>query len=204
MSFVVGLTGGIGSGKSTVGEAFVRLGAGLVDTDILARRLTAPGGAALAPLVERFGAGILAADGGLDRAAMRRRAFADPDVRRQLEAVLHPLIRAQAAAEITALRAPYVLLAIPLLAETGRAAYDLNRVLLVDCPEDVQRQRVMARSGLAADEVAAIMAAQASRAARRAIADDVLDNSGAPEDLEAAVADLHRRYLEYAAAQDSG
>jgi dephospho-CoA kinase len=135
---------------------------------------------------------------------MRRRAFADPAARRQLEAILHPLIRARATAEIAALRAPYVLLAIPLLAETGRAAYGLDRVLLVDCPEAVQHQRVMARSGLTADEVAAIMATQASRAARRAIADDVLDNSGTPAELEAAVADLHRRYLACAAAQDSG
>ncbi|WP_303787146.1 dephospho-CoA kinase [Azovibrio restrictus] len=202
MSFVVGLTGGIGSGKSTVAEAFVALGAGLVDTDVLARQLTSPGGAAMAALVDRFGAGIRAADGSLDRAAMRQRVFADPEARRALEAILHPLIRRQAEADIAALGAPYVLLAIPLLVETGRESYCLDRVLVVDCPEALQRSRVMARNGLSAAEVEAIMAAQASRAARLAVADDVLDNSGRPGDLAGPVAQLHRRYLQLARVKE--
>ncbi|MCX8145044.1 MAG: dephospho-CoA kinase [Azovibrio sp.] len=204
MSFVVGLTGGIGSGKSTVAEAFVALGAGLVDTDVLARQLTGPEGAAMPALIERFGPGICAADGSLDRAAMRARAFADPGVRRELEALLHPLIRARAEADIALLRTPYVLLAIPLLAEVGRQAYRLDRVLLVDCPEALQRRRVMARSGLTGEMVDAIMAAQASRAARRAVADDVLDNSGARAELAVPVARLHDLYLRLAQAKATG
>jgi dephospho-CoA kinase len=200
MMFVVGLTGGIGSGKSAVAAAFVRLGAGLVDTDHLARRLTTPGGAALPPLAALFGSGILAPDGSLDRAAMRRRVFADAHARKQLEGILHPLIRGEAKAEIAASVAPYVLLAIPLLVETGgRAAYDLDRVLVVDCPETLQISRVMARSGLTKEEAKAMLAAQASRAARLAAADEVIDNSGSLNCLEPAVARLHDRYLEMAA-----
>ena len=198
MSFVVGLTGGIGSGKSTVAEAFVGQGAGLVDTDVLARQLTGPGGAAMPALAARFGAGIQAADGSLDRAAMRQRVFADPEARRALEGILHPLIRRQAEADIAALATPYVLLAIPLLVETGRESYPLDRVLVVDCPEPLQRGRVMARNGLPGEAVAAIMAAQASRAARLAVADDVLDNSGPPGDLAGPVARLHGLYLQLA------
>jgi dephospho-CoA kinase len=200
MRFVVGLTGGIGSGKSTVAAAFVRLGGGLVDTDILARRLTASGGAALTPLVEAFGADILAPDGSLNRTAMRQRIFTDPAARRQLEGILHPLIRAEAKLEIAACSAPYALLAIPLLVETGgRAGYRLDRVLVVDCPESLQKARVMARSGLTADETQAMMAAQASRAMRLAAADDVIDNSGGLADMESAVASLHDRYMTMAA-----
>jgi len=194
VSFVVGLTGGIGSGKSTVADAFVRLGAGLVDTDRLARQLTGPGGEAMPAIVARFGTGILAADGSLDRAAMRRRVFADPEARRRLEAILHPKIQKLAEAGIAALATPYVLLAIPLLVETGGKSHRLDRILVVDCPEALQRERVMARNGLSGEEVDAIMAAQASRAARLALADDVLDNSGRPEDLLGPVAELHRRY----------
>ena len=199
MSFLVGLTGGIGSGKSTVAEAFVALGAGLVDTDALARQLTGAGGLALAPLQAAFGPGIVGPDGALDRGAMRQRVFADETARRQLEAILHPLIRAEAAARVAVSAAPYVLLDVPLLVETGVQAYGLDRVLVVDCPEPLQVERVMARSGLSAPEVQAVMAAQASRAARLAVADDVLDNSGSPDSLGPAVARLHQAYLQMAA-----
>lgn len=199
MSFVVGLTGGIGSGKSTVADAFVRLGAGLVDTDHLAQALTAQQGAAIPALVAQFGADILAVDGSLDRAAMRQRVFADPEARRQLEGILHPMIRTAAREAIAASQTPYVVQAIPLLVETGAARYALDRVLVVDCPETVQVQRVMARNGLTATEVEAIMAAQASRAARLAVADDVIDNGGSPEGLAGKVARLHQLYLELAA-----
>lgn len=195
MSFVVGLTGGIGSGKSTVADAFVGLGAGLVDTDLLARQLTGPEGEAMPAIVARFGAGVRAPDGSLDRDAMRQRVFADPEARRALETILHPLIRHRAEAEIAAAPQPYVLLAIPLLVETGRDSYPLDRVLVVDCPESMQQERVMARNGLTVEAVAAIMAAQASRSARLAVADDVLDNSGRPEDVLGPVAELHQRYL---------
>jgi len=199
VSFLVGLTGGIGSGKSTVAEAFVALGAGLVDTDALARQLTGAGGLALAPLQAVFGPDIVGPDGALDRGAMRQRVFADETARRQLEAILHPLIRAEAAARVAASAAPYVLLDVPLLVETGVQAYGLDRVLVVDCPEPLQVERVMARSGLSAPEVQAVMAAQASRAARLAVADDVLDNSGSPDSLGPAVARLHQAYLQMAA-----
>lgn len=196
MSFVVGLTGGIGSGKSAAAALFVRRGADLVDTDMLAHGLTAPGGAALAPLSAHFGAKILAPDGSLDRAAMRRRVFADPKARKQLEGILHPLIRDKTRAAIARSTAPYVLLAIPLLVETGgKAAHDLDRVLVVDCPETLQMARVMARSGLTEEETQAVMKAQANRQTRLAAADDIIDNSGSLMDLEAAVDRLHERYL---------
>lgn len=198
VDFVVGLTGGVGSGKSTVAEAFVRLGAGLVDTDHLARSLTAPGGKALPFLQQAFGAEILAADGSLDRGAMRQRVFSDPESRKHLESILHPLIREEALAVMAELQTPYVLLAIPLLVETGVERYPLDRILVVDCPESVQLTRVMARNGLSADEVRAIMAAQASRAERLAVADDVIDNGGGPDLISAAVLRLHEDYLERA------
>lgn len=198
VGFVVGLTGGIGSGKTTVAEAFVRLGAGLVDTDHLAHLVTAPGGKALPVLQEAFGGGILAADGSLDRAAMRQRVFADPGARKQLESILHPIIREEALAVMAGLQTPYVILAIPLLVETGVERYSLDRILVVDCPESVQVTRVMVRSGLSAQEVQAIMAAQASRAERLAVADDVIDNGGGPDLISASVLRLHEDYLKRA------
>jgi dephospho-CoA kinase len=198
MCFRVGLTGGIGSGKSTVARAFVELGVGLVDTDQIARRLTAPGGEALPLLAAAFGADILAADGRLDRGLMRQRVFADAAARRRLEDILHPMIRARALVEIKAARAPWLLVDIPLLVAVGRESYALDRVLVVDCPEALQIERVMARDGLGATEVAAIMAAQSSRAERLAIADDVIDNSGNRADLPSRIAELHQCYLNMA------
>lgn len=198
MAFKVGLTGGIGSGKSTVAQAFVALGAGLVDTDQIARRLTAPDGAALPLLADAFGADILAADGSLNRALMRRQVFADADARRRLEAILHPLIRAQSFAGIAASHAPWLLIDIPLLVAVGRESYALDRVLVVDCPENLQIERVMARNKLTAPEVAAMMAAQSTRAERLAIADDVIDNSGNRAKLQAQITTLHQRYIEMA------
>ncbi|GHU09998.1 dephospho-CoA kinase [Betaproteobacteria bacterium] len=203
MPLKVGLTGGIGSGKSTVARAFVALGAGLVDTDKIAHRLTAIGGEALPLLTETFGAEILAADGSLNRALMRQKVFADTAARRRLENILHPLIRAHAFAEIAASRAPWWLIDIPLLAAVGRESYALDRVLVVDCPEHLQIERVMARSGLAEAEVVAMMSAQSSRAKRLAIADDVIDNSGSLADLQRQIAALHPRYLKMASVQDA-
>jgi len=193
--FAVGLTGGIGSGKSTISDLFAELGVPVIDTDAIAHQLTAPGGAALEAIQALFGEAVMQADGTLDRAALRRRIFADPSARRQLEAILHPHIR-QAVEELLAtLAAPYVLIVIPLLVETGGYREVLSRVLVVDCPEDVQIARVMARSGLAHDEVTAILAAQAGRAKRLAAADDVIVNTASPEALRSQVAILHRRYL---------
>ena len=199
--FRVGLTGGIGSGKSTVADGFVALGAALVDTDAIAHRLTAPGGAAIGAIRSRFGARMIAGDGSLDRAAMRAAVFADPGLRRQLEAILHPMIRADTEAGIASARsagAPYVLLAVPLLVESGSWQDRVERVLVVDCPVAVQITRVMKRSGLARSDVEAIIAAQASREQRLAAADDVIDNGGPPDRLGEQIAALHRRYLELA------
>ncbi len=201
MTFVVGLTGGIGSGKSTVADLFVAHGAGLVDTDAIAHALTAPGGAAIEPLRASFGDDFIAADGALDRARMRAHVFADPSARSRLEALLHPLIRAESRRRVEAIGAPYVVLAVPLLVEAGNWRERCDRVLVVDCPVEQQRARAMARSGLTAEEADRIIAAQATRAQRLAAADDVIDNSGPAQALPARVEALHRRYLTLAAAE---
>ena len=202
-AYVVGLTGGIGSGKSAVAERLVALGAALVDTDAIAHELTGPGGAALPALAASFGDEVLAAGGALDRAAMRRRVFADPAARARLEGILHPLIRQLSAERCRQAAAPYVVLAVPLLVESGDYRARCDRILVVDCPEDLQVARVMARSGLTADEVRAIMATQASRSARLAVADDVLDNAGSLAELTARVDALHRRYLALARGKNA-
>lgn len=196
--FIVGLTGGIGSGKSTVAAGFVAHGAALVDTDAIAHELTAPGGGAMAQLHGRFGDAVVRADGGLDRAAMRARVFADADAKAALEGLLHPLIRAESARRCAAATAPYVVLAVPLLVEAGNYRERCDRILVVDCDPELQVARVVARSGLAEAEVRAIMATQATRAARLAAADDVIDNGGSPDRLEAQIAALHGAYLQAA------
>lgn len=194
-AYVVGLTGGIGSGKSRVADLFVACGAALVDTDAIAHELTGPGGGAMPALGAEFGAGIIDAQGGLDRAAMRQRVFADPQQRSRLEGILHPLIRAMSAERCRAAGAPYVILAVPLLVESGNYRERCNRILVVDCPEELQIARVMARSGLSAEQVRAIMAAQASREQRLAAADDVIVNDGDLATLAASVGELHAKYL---------
>ena len=198
--FVVGLTGGIGSGKSTVADAFAALGMPVIDTDVIARELTAQDGAALDAIRAAFGESVIQADGTLDRAALRRHVFTDAAARYQLEAILHPLIRQHVEQTLAQLTAHYALLVIPLLVETGAYRDVLTRILVVDCPEETRIARVMARSGLARDEVMAILSAQATRAERLAVADDVILNTASPEDLRAAVASLHQRYLALAAA----
>lgn len=194
--YVVGLTGGIGSGKSTVAELFVALGAALVDTDRVAHELTAADGAAMPMLRQAFGDVVVAADGALDRAVMRRLVFADAAARARLEGILHPMIRELSAERCRAATAPYVLLAVPLLVESGSYRERCQRILVVDCPEALQIDRVMARSGLARDEVEAILASQATRQQRLAIADDVINNDGELTRLEQQVAILHRQYLD--------
>lgn len=195
MPYVVGLTGGIGSGKSTVADLFVARGAALVDTDAIAHELTGPHGAAMAAITEAFGPAVVDARGALDRAAMRRLVFADATARQRLEAILHPLIRAESDRRCQAARAPYVILAVPLLVESGSYRERVQRVLVVDCPEAVQVARVMARNGLGEAEVQAILAAQASRQQRLAVADDVVDNGGDAAALVPQVERLHRQYL---------
>jgi dephospho-CoA kinase len=196
MTFVVGLTGGIGSGKSAAAERFAAHGAAIVDTDAIAHELTAPGGAAIEPIRAAFGAALLTPAGALDRQAMRRLVFADPAARKRLEAILHPLIRAESEARISRLtHAEYAILVVPLLIETGEYRARVDRVCVVDCPVELQIERVMARNGLSREEVEKIIAAQASREQRLACADDVIDNSRGLEELDAQVAQLDERYL---------
>jgi len=202
MSFVVGLTGGIGSGKSAVTRCFADLGVPQVDTDEIAHSLTAAGGAAMPAICAAFGDGVVQADGALDRAAMRRIVFADRGARARLESILHPRIRAESSARITAAGdVPYLLLVVPLLVESGGWRSRVDRVLVVDCAEETQIARVIARNGFSADEVRAIIAAQASRARRLAAADDVLHNDGDLGEIAPRVNTLHRRYLELAGAK---
>lgn len=199
MSLIVGLTGGIGSGKSTVADLFAALGAALVDTDVIAHELTGAQGAAMPQIAAAFGGDALLADGSLDRAAMRRRIFADPAQKNRLEAILHPMIRRTSEARCrSATDAPYVVLVVPLLVESAGYRPWIDRILVVDCDEATQLSRVIARSGLALDQARAIMASQATRAERLAVADDVLINNGALDTLNAQVGALHRRYLELA------
>lgn len=194
---VVGLTGGIGSGKSAAAERFAALGAAIVDTDQIAHQLTVAGGDAIPALLQAFGPKIIGVDGALDRAAMRALAFGDPSVRQRLEGILHPMIHARSDAAVAvaaAQAAPYVVLVVPLLVESGGYRSRCDRIAVVDVPEALQLERVMRRSGLAREQVEAIMAAQASRAQRRAIADDLIDNSGDIAALQRQVDELDRRY----------
>ena len=190
----VGLTGGIGSGKSTVAALFEERGAAIVDADALAHELTASGGAAIDAIRAAFGAAAIRADGAMDRSWMRQLAFTEPDVRRRLERILHPRIRALLDARLAAAHSQVALAVIPLLVESGDWRGRFDRVLVVDCPEQTQIARVMARSGLARDEVVAIMRRQASRQQRLAAADDVIFNDGAPDELDAHVARLDAAY----------
>ena len=193
---LVGLTGGIGSGKTTVANLFAALGVPLIDTDLFAHELTARGGAAIEPIRAAFGDAVIAADGSLDRAAMRARAFGDSDARRRLEAILHPMIRERTVHAIeAAAREAYAIVVVPLLVESGAWQSWLDRILVVDCPEQVQIERVMKRSALTREQVLAILSAQATRQARLAAADDVIDNTGAVRELHERVDALHRRYL---------
>ncbi len=199
MVFAVGLTGGIGSGKTTVAELFASHGAGLVDTDEISRRLTAPAQPAIAEIVRRFGPRFMAADGSLDRAQMRDHVFADPSARKDLEAILHPLIRQESSRQIRESTAPYVVVVVPLLFETGTYRRETGRILVVDCQQEIQVSRVMARSGLSRDQVLSIIASQVSRQERLRGADDVINNDGDLDALEGQVIPLHLRYLGLAA-----
>lgn len=195
---VVGLTGGIGSGKSAAADEFARLGATIVDTDAIARELTEAGGAALPHIKTLFGEAFITAHGGMDRAAMRSRVFSDPAAKQALERLLHPMIRAEAERRIAAAPGPYVVYVVPLLVETGGPRDRVQRVLVVDAPEALQLERVRARSGLSDEEISSIIAQQASRAARLAAADDVIDNAGTLDALRKQVAALDARYRKMA------
>jgi dephospho-CoA kinase len=201
MAYVVGLTGGIGSGKSAAAEEFARLGATVVDADAISHDLTRAGGAAVAEVRRQFGDAFVDAGGAMDRARMRALVFGDAAAKKKLEQLLHPLIRAESERRIAAARGPYVVMVVPLLVESPDYRRRVSRVLVVDCPAQVQIERVRRRSGLAEDEVRRIVDAQARRQARLDAADDVIDNSGTLDALHKQVRALHSRYLELARAE---
>jgi dephospho-CoA kinase len=193
----IGLTGGIASGKSQVAEMFAALGVPIADTDQIAREVVAPGTAGLAAVRAAFGATILAADGSLDRVKVRDLVFEDSAARRRLEDILHPLIRAATLARLSVITAPYAVVVVPLLLETEFAAL-VDRVLVVDCPRQMQLERLMRRDSVSRRRAESIVSAQLDRAARLAAADDVIDNSRSLEHTRAQVAALHTQYLQLA------
>ena len=197
---VIGLTGGIGSGKSAASAIFSRLGAPVIDADSIAHALVAAGEPALAEIAVSFGEDILGSDGELDRDALRRRVFADSGERRRLEAILHPRIRRRIQDFIRDTRHPYCVVVIPLLLETQQSDL-VDRVLVIDIPPETQISRVSGRDGLGREDIQAIIDVQAARETRLAAADDIIDNTGELDALESQVRSLHARYLELAAGQ---
>ncbi|MEN9902516.1 MAG: dephospho-CoA kinase [Pseudomonadota bacterium] len=189
------LTGGIATGKSTIAQRLRQHGIDVIDTDAIAHALTAPHGAALPELRKAFGNAIFAADGTLDRAALRDIVFHDPDQKTQLEQILHPMIRRQAIEAIAAATSPYVVADVPLFAETGFLREQADRVLVVDCPPDIQKQRLLARGNLPKELADLILQAQAPRDTRLSLATDVLDNRGSPEQRDEQLDQIHQRYL---------
>ena len=200
MSLVVGLTGGIGSGKSAAADEFSRLGAAVVDTDAIAHELTAPGGAAVPEVRRLFGRAFVDASGAMDRKRMRDLVFSDVEEKARLEALLHPMIRAESERRIASAQGPYVLHVVPLLIESPDYRTRFGRVLVVDCPEALQVARVRQRSGLPEGEIRRIIASQIQREKRLAAADDVIDNSGSVAALQQQVRQLHGNYLQRAKA----
>ena len=194
----VALTGGIASGKSTVAALFARQGVPVIDLDEIAREVVAPGSALLTQVIDRFGPGVRRRDGSLDRRALREIIFKDSGARRELEALLHPVIRARAAERSATAGGAYQIIIIPLLAESG-AASQYDRVLIVDCDAALQRARLKQRDGASSELAAAALAAQASRAERLGLADDVINNDGETAALEPQVLELHQQYLRWAA-----
>ncbi|MGH8214956.1 MAG: dephospho-CoA kinase [Rhodanobacteraceae bacterium] len=196
--YVVALTGGVASGKSAVSKRFEALGIGVYDADVAAREVVEPGTPALSEIQVVFGHDALHTDGSLDRHAMRERVFADAQARKQLEAIIHPRVRAWLRHKVAADRGTYCMLAIPLLVE-NRAEYDwVDRVLLVDAPEELQVERLMERDGVAREHAETMLAAQSTREQRLAIASDVIVNDGEEAALDARVEALHAQYLELA------
>ena len=198
-SFYVGLTGGIGSGKSLVADMFAARGAALIDTDLIAHRLTAPGGMAMPAIRDAFGEDFVTPQGAMDRARMRALVFSDGAAKGRLESILHPLIRSATESAAREASGLYRIFVVPLLVESGNWRQRVSRVLVVDCPEALQIERVMRRNGLAEEQVRAIMAAQASRRDRLAAADDVVVNDGDVAALTPQVDRLHALYAELAA-----
>ncbi|VVE31630.1 Dephospho-CoA kinase [Pandoraea cepalis] len=199
MTYAIGLTGGIGSGKTTVANLFATHGIAIIDTDAIAHSITAPGGAAMPAIRREFGDAFVAPDGSLDRARMRDAVFTDDAARARLEAITHPLIRTECERAASDAQGPYLIFVVPLLVESGKWRERVQRVLVVDCTEQTQIARVMSRNGFTRDQVQAIMARQASRAQRLAAADDVIDNDAQHAPLAPQVDRLHAAYLKFAA-----
>ncbi len=191
----IGLTGGIGSGKSMVADMLAARGGAIIDTDVIAHQLTAPGGAAMPAIRAAFGDAFVTREGALNRSVMREHVFSDPAARKQLESILHPLIGAETEAAANRAEGSYLVFVVPLLVESGRWAERVDRVLVVDCPESLQLERVMMRNQLSHEQVEAIMASQASRAQRLAVADDVIVNDADRATLDQQVARLHKEYV---------
>ncbi|HDX8357952.1 dephospho-CoA kinase [Aeromonas oralensis] len=201
--YVVAITGGIGSGKTTVANQFAELGIEVVDADIIAREVVEPGTPALAAIATHFGPEVITPDGQLDRRRLRERVFTDPQTKSWLNALLHPLIRTEMQRQCAAARSPYCLLVVPLLVENRLTAL-ANRVLVIDVDEATQIERTCRRDGVSHEQAQAILAAQASRAERLAAADDVLDNqNGTPEAIKSRILALHETYLAFASQQAS-
>lgn len=199
--FAVGLTGGIGSGKSTIADLFATHGVTIVDTDVIAHRVTAPNGAAMPSIAHVFGPGFVAPDGSLDRAKMRALIFSDDTAKARLEAITHPLIRSETERERAAAQGPYAMIVVPLLVESGAWKSRVDRVLAVDCTVETQIARVMRRNGFPREQVLAIIERQATRQARLAAADDIIINDNTPlERLAQEVRQLHQQYLALAGA----
>lgn len=199
MTYIVALTGGIGSGKSTVADEFAKLGVTIIDADIIARQVVEPGKPALDAIKHRFGDNILNADGSLHRAALRQKIFSSPEDKQWVNSLLHPLIHAQTQSQIQASTAPYVLWVVPLLIENDLQQH-AQRVLVVDVNRDTQLERTLARDGISRQQAENILAAQATREQRLAHADDIIDNNRSQRELASRVAQLHQRYLELAAS----
>jgi len=196
---VVGLTGGIGSGKSAAAACFARLGVPVVDADEIAHALTGANGAAMPAILMAFGEAARRDDGSMNRSYMREQVFSDTELRQRLEGILHPLILSESQRQLRAAQGPYALLVVPLLFEQPRYQAEVKRSLLIDCDETVQVARVQSRSGLTEQAVRAIMAAQMTRAQRQALADDVIDNSGTLAQLQLQVEAKHQYYLAHLA-----
>ena len=197
--FSIGLTGGIGCGKTTVADLFAERGAAVIDTDQIAHQLTAPEGLAIPAIREHFGSAFLTTEGAMDRAKMRAYVFDDPAAKRSLESILHPLIQAETENVAAHDQGGYLLFVVPLLVESGRWKQRVDRILVIDCPEEQQIERVMKRNGLPRAQVLAIMAAQATRETRLAAADDVILNNGAPAALAPQIDRLHAIYASLSA-----
>ena len=198
MPFCVGLTGGIGCGKSSVAKLFAELGAGIIDTDVISRQLVAANSPALVRIRDVFGDGFLQPDGNLDRAKMRSLIFSDTTAKSKLEAILHPIIKQRVIEEMRLCPAPYAIIVVPLLLETGQYQNLIQRTLVVDCSEHQQAARTMARSALSLEEVGSIMANQMDRKARLGLADDVINNAEEAEKLRPQIIALHVKYLKLA------